>query len=68
MPTWRRLGDGRTLGGSRLSAEGVLVCPWHNCAFDIRTGARLDGEEGEGLKVIPVAMRNGNMQVAVNVA
>ncbi|HEX6586324.1 MAG TPA: Rieske (2Fe-2S) protein [Solirubrobacterales bacterium] len=60
--------DGRSLGGARLSSDGVLVCPWHNCAFDVRTGARVDGTEGEGLKVVPVAMRNGTVQVAVNVA
>jgi Fe-S cluster biogenesis protein NfuA/nitrite reductase/ring-hydroxylating ferredoxin subunit len=60
--------DGNSLGGARLTAEGVLVCPWHNCAFDVRTGARVDGEEGEGLTVVPVAMRNGSVQVAVNVA
>jgi Fe-S cluster biogenesis protein NfuA/nitrite reductase/ring-hydroxylating ferredoxin subunit len=60
--------DGGSLGGARLTAEGVIVCPWHNCAYDVRTGARVDGEEGEGLRVVPVAMRNGTVQVAVNVA
>jgi 3-phenylpropionate/trans-cinnamate dioxygenase ferredoxin component len=60
--------DGRSLGGARLSAEGVLVCPWHNCAFDVRTGARVDDEGEDGLTVVPVAMRNGLVQVAVNVA
>jgi Fe-S cluster biogenesis protein NfuA/nitrite reductase/ring-hydroxylating ferredoxin subunit len=60
--------DGRSLGGGRLTTEGVLVCPWHNCAYDIRSGARVDGEEGEGLTVVPVAVRNGSVQVAVNVA
>jgi Fe-S cluster biogenesis protein NfuA/nitrite reductase/ring-hydroxylating ferredoxin subunit len=60
--------DGGSLGGARLTAEGVIVCPWHNCAYDVRTGARVDGEEGEGLRVVPVAMKNGTVQVAVNVA
>jgi Fe-S cluster biogenesis protein NfuA/nitrite reductase/ring-hydroxylating ferredoxin subunit len=60
--------DGSSLGGARLTTEGVIVCPWHNCAFDVRTGARVDGEESEGLRVIPVAMKNGTVQVAVNVA
>jgi len=60
--------DGSSLGGGRLTAEGVVVCPWHNCAFDVRTGARVDGEGDEGLTVIPVAVRNGSVQVAVNVA
>ena len=60
--------DGNSLGGARLTGEGVIVCPWHNCAYDVRTGARVDGEAGDGLGVIPVAMRNGTVQVAVNVA
>ena len=60
--------DGSSLGGARLTAEGVIVCPWHNCAYDVRTGARIDGEGGKGLRVVPVAMRNGTVQVAVNVA
>jgi Fe-S cluster biogenesis protein NfuA/nitrite reductase/ring-hydroxylating ferredoxin subunit len=60
--------DGRTLAEARLSDDGVLVCPWHNCAFDVRTGRRVDGEAEEGLRVIPVAVRNGSVQVAVNVA
>jgi Fe-S cluster biogenesis protein NfuA/nitrite reductase/ring-hydroxylating ferredoxin subunit len=60
--------DGNSLGGARLTAEGVIVCPWHNCAFDVRSGARVDGEESDGLRVVPVAMRNGTVQVAVNVA
>jgi len=60
--------DGNSLEGARLTAEGVLVCPWHNCAYDVRTGSRMDGEEGEGLRVVPVAQRNGSVQVAVNVA
>src|SRR5262245_44527237 len=60
--------DGSSLGGARLTAEGVIVCPWHNCAYDVRTGNRVDGEAGDGLRVVPVAMRNGTVQVAVNVA
>jgi Fe-S cluster biogenesis protein NfuA/nitrite reductase/ring-hydroxylating ferredoxin subunit len=60
--------DENSLGGARLTAEGVIVCPWHNCAYDVRSGARVDGEPGDGLGVVPVAMRNGTVQVAVNVA
>ena len=58
--------DGLPLEGGRLT-EAVLVCPWHNCAYDVRSGARVDGEEG-ALAVIPVAVRDGTVQVAVNVA
>lgn len=60
--------DDNSLGGARLTAEGVIVCPWHNCAYDVRTGARVDGEDGDGLTVVPVALQNGTVQVAVNVA
>ena len=60
--------DGNSLGGARLTGEGVLVCPWHNCAYDVRSGARVDGETGDGLRVVPVALRDGSVQVAVNVA
>lgn len=58
--------DGRSLAGGRL-ADGVIVCPWHNCAYDTRSGRRADGEDGDGLPVIPVAIRDGCVQLAVNV-
>ncbi len=49
--------------------EGVkLHCPWHNCVYDARTGKRLDGINLSGLAVIPVAVRNGEIQLALNVA
>jgi nitrite reductase/ring-hydroxylating ferredoxin subunit/Fe-S cluster biogenesis protein NfuA len=44
----------------------ALVCPWHNCLYDARTGKRLDGVEGR-LDVIPVAVRDGEILLAVNV-
>jgi nitrite reductase/ring-hydroxylating ferredoxin subunit len=45
----------------------VLVCPWHNCAYDARSGKRVDEPEQPGLAVVPVAVRDGDLQVAVNV-
>ena len=61
--------DGLPLEGSRLTREGVLVCPWHNCAYDVRSGRRVDDEPGAArLGVIPVALRDGAVKVAVNVA
>jgi len=61
--------DGLPLEGGRLTAEGVLVCPWHNCAYDVRSGARVDEEPGAPrLGVLPVAVRDGMLKVAVNVA
>ena len=46
----------------------ILVCPWHNEAYDIRTGKRADGEKGPGLTVLPVAVVNGSIQLAINVS
>ncbi len=44
--------------------EGAtLICPWHGCRYDIRTGRRLDGE-GK-LEVLPVAVRDGEIKIAV---
>ena len=58
--------DGRPLAGGRLGEDGVVVCPWHNCAYDARSGARLD-EDGEGVAVVPVAGTEDAPRVAVNV-
>jgi|SRR5579863_5266168 len=44
----------------------TLICPWHNCRYDIRTGKRLDGGSGR-LQVIPAAIRDGMIQLALNV-
>jgi Fe-S cluster biogenesis protein NfuA/nitrite reductase/ring-hydroxylating ferredoxin subunit len=59
--------DGLPLEGGRLTPDGVIVCPWHNCAFDVRSGRRVDDEEGR-LGVLPVALRDGAVKVAVDVA
>ena len=57
--------DGLPLEGGRLTADGVLVCPWHNCAYDVRTGRRVDDDDGQ-LAVVPVALRDGMVKVALN--
>jgi nitrite reductase/ring-hydroxylating ferredoxin subunit/Fe-S cluster biogenesis protein NfuA len=44
----------------------TLLCPWHNCVYDIRTGKRLDGGTGL-LQVIPAAVRDGMVQLALKV-
>jgi Fe-S cluster biogenesis protein NfuA/nitrite reductase/ring-hydroxylating ferredoxin subunit len=59
--------DGLSLGGGRLSGA-VLVCPWHNCAYDARTGRRVDQEDEPGLPVVPLALEDGTVKLAVNVA
>jgi nitrite reductase/ring-hydroxylating ferredoxin subunit len=47
----------------------VLVCPWHNCAYDARSGKRVDdAPEEPALAVVPIAVADGALQVAVNVA
>jgi Fe-S cluster biogenesis protein NfuA/nitrite reductase/ring-hydroxylating ferredoxin subunit len=60
--------DGLPLEGSRVGEDGVLVCPWHNCAYDARSGKRLDEPGEPGLRVVPVAVEAGRARVAVNVA
>lgn len=46
--------DGMALHGGRLSGT-VIVCPWHNCAYDARSGARVDEAGLPGLEHVPVA-------------
>jgi Fe-S cluster biogenesis protein NfuA/nitrite reductase/ring-hydroxylating ferredoxin subunit len=57
--------------GGRLSMDGarltdsVLVCPWHNCAYDARSGKRVDDAPDEpALAVLPIAVSDGVLQVA----
>ena len=58
--------DGLPLEGGRLSGT-ILVCPWHNCAYDARTGKRLDDPASPPLAVVPIAVQDGAVKVAVNV-
>ena len=44
----------------------VIVCPWHNEAFDVRTGKRVDGLDGPGLEVLPVALQDGVIKLAIS--
>jgi len=44
----------------------VVICPWHNEAYDVRTGERADGEKAPGLEVVPVKVSDGVIQAAVN--
>lgn len=59
--------DGMPLEAGRMTGS-VIVCPWHNCAYDARTGKRVDEPGQPGLTVVPIAVRDGTVQVAVNVA
>lgn len=42
----------------------TIVCPWHGCRYDARTGKRRDEEAGK-LAVLPVAVSEGEIQVAL---
>ncbi len=55
-------GSPLTLHTGRLEGT-TLICPWHGCRYDVRTGKRLDGE-GK-LEVLPVAVRDGEIKIAV---
>lgn len=44
----------------------IVVCPWHNEAFDVRTGKRADGLDGPGLDVLPIALHDGVIKLATN--
>ena len=47
--------------------EGAeLRCSWHGCRYDVRTGKRRDGGT-EQLAVLPIAVENGEIRVAVGV-
>ena len=60
--------DDLPLEGARLTDDAVLVCPWHNCAYDARSGKRVDDPAEAGLAVVPIALEDGTLRVAVNVA
>lgn len=58
---------GFSLEGAKLSGT-VLVCGWKNCAFDARSGRRVDGEAGAGLRVYPVSVQGGRVLLAADLA
>lgn len=54
-----------TLSVGQFDGEAI-VCPWHGCRFDARTGRRLV-HRGTGLASFPVAIEGRVIRVAVNV-
>lgn len=42
---------GADLANGSLDEEGRLVCPWHQAAYDVRTGRMLRGPQGVFAKV-----------------
>ncbi|MEP6904773.1 MAG: Rieske 2Fe-2S domain-containing protein, partial [Gemmatimonadales bacterium] len=51
---------------SRLEG-GILVCSWHGCRYDVRTGGRVDEPDFDRLRVYPVKVNDGEIQIAVGV-
>jgi 3-phenylpropionate/trans-cinnamate dioxygenase ferredoxin subunit len=48
--------------------EGAtLVCSWHGCRYDVRSGARVDDPDADRLHVHPVRVSEGNVEIAVGV-
>jgi len=47
--------------------DAILVCSWHGCRYDVRSGARADESGGERIRVYPVRVEAGNVEVAVGV-
>jgi len=47
--------------------DAVLVCSWHGCRYDVRSGARADASGGDRIRVYPVRVEAGNVEVAVGV-
>jgi len=64
---YRNACEGSVLPLDAGQLEGhTLRCPWHNCLYDMRTGKHVDGGTGR-LTVIPAAVRDGMIQLALNV-
>jgi len=42
---------GADLAAGRVDEQGRLVCPWHQSAYDVRTGRMLRGPQGAFAKV-----------------
>lgn len=51
------------LNFGRLDA-GVILCPWHGCHYDARTGRRIDGGTGD-LQRFPVVVEGEEIRVAL---
>lgn len=50
------------------SLDGAtIVCSWHGCRYDVRSGTRSDEMGGERIRVYPVRTEAGNVEVAVGV-
>jgi len=65
---FRNICPGSALPLDLGTLEGTaIVCPWHQCRFDARSGRRLDND-GPSLEVIPVSVVDGEIRLALGVA
>jgi nitrite reductase/ring-hydroxylating ferredoxin subunit len=44
-------------GGPLECRDGRLICPWHNAAFDMTTGDRLEGPAPSGSRLMFLSTR-----------
>jgi len=58
---------GSPLEGCTVSRH-ALVCPLDNCAFDVRSGRRIDGAAGASLGAYPVTVREARVLLATDLA
>jgi nitrite reductase/ring-hydroxylating ferredoxin subunit len=42
---------GADLGNGTVDAQGRLVCPWHESAYDVKTGRMVRGPQGAFAKI-----------------
>lgn len=56
-------GSPLTLNAGRVH-DGVLLCPWHDCRFDLATGRRLD-REGTGLESLQTAESGDEIRIGM---
>lgn len=54
------------LSYSALS-DSTLICSWHGCRYDFRSGTRADSSGGDRIHVYPVRVETGMVEVAVGV-
>lgn len=47
-----------------LVREGMLLCPWHDCRFDLTTGRRID-RDGKGLELLQTAETGEEIKIGM---
>ena len=45
--------------------DGILLCPWHDCRFDLRTGQRTDRNDAPGLSVLQSAVTPDEIRIGM---